>query len=68
MQTLRDVLHQAGIRGAAIGHFNVSDLVLLKAVFAAAQDIHVPVIVGASEGERVYGGPPGCSIGEESAR
>ncbi|HEX6771802.1 MAG TPA: class II fructose-bisphosphate aldolase [Acidobacteriaceae bacterium] len=56
MQTLRDVLHQAGQRHAAIGHFNVSNLVLLKAVFSAAQYIHVPVIVGASEGERQFMG------------
>lgn len=54
MQTLRDVLHQAQNRGVAIGHFNVSDLVLLKAVFGAAQDENVPVIVGASEGERKF--------------
>src|ERR1700761_5003841 len=56
MQTLREVLHQAGKRGDAIGHFNVSDLVLLKAVFSAAQDVDVPVIVGASEGERGFMG------------
>ena len=37
MQTLRDALRQAEQRGAAIGHFNVSDLVLLKGVFTAAQ-------------------------------
>ena len=35
--------------GVAIGHFNVSDLVLLKAVVAAARDLKVPVAVGASE-------------------
>jgi fructose-bisphosphate aldolase class II len=56
MQTLREVLQQAGKRGEAIGHFNVSDLVLLKAVFSAAQDVDVPVIVGASEGERAFMG------------
>ncbi len=56
MQTLRDVLLQAGKRGDAIGHFNVSDLTLLKAVFSAAQDVDVPVIVGASEGERSFMG------------
>jgi fructose/tagatose bisphosphate aldolase len=54
MQTLRDVLSHAGKRGAAVGHFNVADLVLLKAVFGAAQDLNVPVIVGASEGERDF--------------
>lgn len=45
-----------GRRGVAIGHFNVSDLVLLKAVFSAAKDLNVPVIVGASEGERSFMG------------
>lgn len=56
MQTLKGVLQQAGQRGAAIGHFNVSDLVLLKAVFTAAQELDLPVIVGASEGERAFMG------------
>ena len=56
MKTLRDVLEQAQQRGVAIGHFNVSDLVLLKAVFSAAQDLKVPVMVGASEGERAFMG------------
>ena len=40
----------------AIGHFNISDLVLLKAVFSAAQGLNVPVMVGASEGERAFMG------------
>src|SRR5215469_9922972 len=56
MHTLRDVLNQAGQHGVAIGHFNVSDLVLVKAVFSAAQDLNVPVIIGASEGERSFMG------------
>jgi fructose-bisphosphate aldolase class II len=56
MLTLRDALRQAEQRGAAIGHFNVSDLVLLKGVFTAAQELKVPVIVGASEGERSFMG------------
>ena len=38
----------------APGHFNVADLVLLKAVVAAAVEVRVPVIVGASEGERDF--------------
>jgi fructose-bisphosphate aldolase class II len=37
-------------------NFNVADLVLLKAVFAAAQEVKVPVIVGASGGERAFMG------------
>ena len=56
MQALRDVLQQAQQRGVAVGHFNISDLVLLKAVFEAAQELKVPVLVGASEGERAFMG------------
>jgi fructose-bisphosphate aldolase class II len=46
MQILRDVLKQTEENRVAIGHFNVADLVLLKAVFAAAQELNVPVIIG----------------------
>src|SRR5437764_13340237 len=56
MSTLREVLAQAQAGGTAIGHFNVADLVLLKAVFAAAREQNVPVLVGASEGEREFTG------------
>src|SRR5215475_2605310 len=49
MHVLRDVLKQMQKNGVAIGHFNIADLVLLKAVFASAQELKVPVLVGASE-------------------
>jgi fructose-bisphosphate aldolase class II len=52
MKQLRDILREADRNGAAVGHFNVADLVLLKGVFAAAGELNVPVLVGASEGER----------------
>ena len=54
MRKLRDVLEQAQADGVAVGHFNVSDLVMLKAVFSAAGELKVPVIVGASKGERDF--------------
>ena len=54
MQILRDVLKQTEENRVAIGHFNVADLVLLKAVFAAAQELKVPVMIGVSEGEREF--------------
>ena len=54
MDELRNVLTRLEQEGAALGHFNVADLVLLKAVLAAAGDIKVPVFVGASEGERDF--------------
>jgi fructose-bisphosphate aldolase class II len=54
MRGLREVLERAQRAGVAVGHFNVSDLVLLKAVFAAARELNVPVMVGVSEGEREF--------------
>ncbi len=54
MPNLRDVLTQASQNGVAVGHFNIADFSLLKAVFAAAYELKVPVIVGASEGERKF--------------
>jgi ketose-bisphosphate aldolase len=54
MDTLRKVLAELEKGGAALGHFNIADLVLLKAVLAAAVEIKVPVIIGVSEGERHF--------------
>src|SRR5262249_13035267 len=54
MQTLREALKRTQEDGAAVGHFNIADLVLLKAVFAAAKEAKVAVLVGVSEGERDF--------------
>src|SRR5215467_1175202 len=54
--TLREVLTRLQAEGAALGHFNVADHVLLKAVIAAAEETKLPVFVGASEGEREFFG------------
>src|SRR6201987_6522754 len=54
--TLREVLTRLQTEGAALGHFNVADHVLLKAVIAAAAETKLPVLVGASEGEREFFG------------
>jgi fructose-bisphosphate aldolase, class II len=56
MYALRTVLTRLEGEGSALGHFNVSELVLLKAVLAAAGQMRVPVLVGASEGEREFFG------------
>jgi fructose-bisphosphate aldolase, class II len=56
MKSLRALLREAQQGGEAIGHFNIVDLVLLKAVFDAAQEVKVPVLVGLSEGEREFMG------------
>jgi len=64
MNTLREILNRADASSVAIGHFNVADWVLLKAVFGAARELNVPVLVGVSEGERSFSGfarlPPWC--------
>jgi fructose-bisphosphate aldolase class II len=56
MHSLRELLKKSQENRVAIGHFNVSDLVLLKAVFEAARELNVPVLVGLSEGEREFVG------------
>jgi fructose-bisphosphate aldolase class II len=70
MDNLRDVLKLSEENGVAIGHFNVADLVLLKAVLAASKELEVPVVVGASEGEQEFFGVRQlaalvCSLREE---
>ena len=54
MQKLIDVLRSAQNEGVAVGHFNLGDYTFLKSVSAAARELNVPVIVGASEGEREF--------------
>lgn len=54
MQNLLETYRDAEKKKVAVGHFNVSDLTALKAVVSAAQELKVPVIVGASEGERKF--------------
>jgi len=54
IHSLRDALIQTEKQGSGLGHFNVGDLVALKAVIAGAADTGFPVLVGASEGERDF--------------
>jgi fructose-bisphosphate aldolase, class II len=54
MKDLLATYRDAQRKGVAVGHFNVSDLTTLKAVVAAAQELNVPVVIGASEGERKF--------------
>ena len=68
METLRKILEQAERNRVAVGHFNISDLIALKAAFEAARDLKVPVIVGVSEGERRFMGVPQVSALVQSLR
>ncbi len=54
--TLREAFKDAVSRKRALGHFNISDLIDLKAIFEAARELGVPVVIGTSEGEREFVG------------
>ena len=54
--TLRAVLDNAEHRRVAVGHFNISDLVAMKAIGETARELNLPVLVGLSEGERDFMG------------
>lgn len=54
MNKLLEVLKKAEQKKIAIGHFNISNLEMLKAVSHTAIKLQVPVIIGVSEGERDY--------------
>lgn len=62
MKTLREYIKDAENRGVAIGHFNISNLEALHAIYNAAKklgaelDIEMPVIIGVSEGEEKFAG------------
>lgn len=54
MVSLRNLLADARGRNVAMGHFNISDLAMLHAIFNAAFELKLPVIIGVSEGEREF--------------
>lgn len=54
MKDLRSVLAKAQQNKVAVGHFNVSDFSVLRAVVEASRELNVPVIIGLSEGERKF--------------
>jgi fructose-bisphosphate aldolase class II len=49
---LRDALRDVDQNHVALGHFNFSELVVLKAVASVARELQVPVLAGVSESER----------------
>ena len=54
MKTLRQYIKEAGEKGVAIGHFNISNLETLRGIFNAAKKLDLPVIIGTAEGERKF--------------
>ncbi len=62
MKNLKEVLKEATEKNVAIGHFNISDLSALKAIFETAKEFAVPVLIGTSEGERDFIGPKQATL------
>lgn len=56
MKTLREVIAEAEEQNIAVGHFNISDSSQLWGIFNAARTLDLPVVIGASEGERDFVG------------
>src|SRR3989344_5585910 len=62
MKTLRECIKEAEENKVAIGHFNISNLEGLHAIYKAARNLsasgglEVPVIIGLSEGEESFVG------------
>jgi len=51
---LKNIIQEADRRKIAIGHFNISNIEGLWAVFNASRNLNMPVIAGVSEGERDF--------------
>lgn len=56
IKTLRECIKEAEEKGVAIGHFNISNLEGLHAIYNSAKALNVPVIIGVSEGEEKFVG------------
>lgn len=54
MKTLIEHIKEAEEKKVAVGHFNISDSQGFWAVVNAAKNLHLPVIIGVSEGERDF--------------
>ncbi|MEI7689112.1 MAG: class II fructose-bisphosphate aldolase [Candidatus Nomurabacteria bacterium] len=54
MKTLKEYIKEAGEKGIAIGHFNISNIEALHGIYNAAKRLNVPVIIGVSEGEEEF--------------
>jgi len=56
MQSILEYVKGAREQSKAVGHFNVATLDMLWAVINSARELGVPVVIGASEGERDFMG------------
>ncbi|MBI2630868.1 class II fructose-bisphosphate aldolase [Candidatus Nomurabacteria bacterium] len=56
MKTLRECVKEADEKGVAIGHFNISNMEALHAIYSAAKKLNVPIVIGLSSGEEKFVG------------
>ncbi len=56
MKNLSEYIKEAQSKNVAIGHFNISNIETLWAIFHSAQKLNLAVIIGLSEGERNFFG------------
>ncbi|MBU4480236.1 class II fructose-bisphosphate aldolase [Patescibacteria group bacterium] len=68
MKTLKQIIQEAEEKKVAIGHFNISNIEGLWAIFNSAKELNVPVIIGASEGERNFVGTKQVAVLVKSLR
>ncbi len=55
-KNLKQIIQEADQGKIAIGHFNISNIEGLWAIFNSAKELDLPVIIGLSEGERDFVG------------
>jgi fructose-bisphosphate aldolase class II len=60
MQTLKQYIKEADEKHSVVGHFNMSNLEGMWAIFRVAKKMGVPVILGTSEKEREFMGVKQC--------
>ncbi|MFC1623599.1 ketose-bisphosphate aldolase [Patescibacteria group bacterium] len=68
MKNLKEIIKDAEVNRTAIGHFNISNIEGLWAIFNSAKELDVPVIIGASEGERNFVGTKQIAVLVKSLR
>lgn len=54
MKSLREYIQEAKEQHIAIPHFNIAELVTLRAIVSVARETNIPIVIGTSEGEREF--------------
>ncbi|HEY4513046.1 MAG TPA: class II fructose-bisphosphate aldolase [Candidatus Paceibacterota bacterium] len=56
MKTLRECVKEAEEKKVALGHFNISNIEGLHAIYGAAKKLNAPIVIGLSGGEEKFVG------------